>query len=118
VKDKGMNKKKKDCLEHFSGDVRMHVESAENYIQVNQLCLHLKTINNLRISSYNWSEKEGLVISLHLRDSVPLGDVLGQMPIVEHAYKKKKKDIIVELNNSFPGATAPVFTFFKEATPA
>jgi hypothetical protein len=110
-------KKIKDCLEHFSGDIRMHVESAENYIQVNRLCLHLKTINNLKISSYNWSEKEGLVISLYLRDSVPLGDVLGQMPIVEQAYKNKKKEITVELNNSFSEATSPVFTLFKEATP-
>ena len=111
-------KKNKDGLEHFSGDIRMHVESAENYIQVNQLCLHLKTINNLKISSYNWSEKKGLVISLYLRDSVPLSDVLGQMPIVEQAYKKKKNEITVELNNTFPEATTPLFSFFKEATPA
>ncbi len=101
--------------EIFSGDIRIHVESAENYIQVNQLCLHLKTINNLKISSYNWSEKEGLIISISLSDSVPLGDVLGQMPIVEQAYKNEKKEITVELNNSFPETTAPVLTLSEEA---
>jgi hypothetical protein len=112
-----MKKKIKDSLEHFSGDIRMHIESAENYIQVNQLCLHLKTINNLKISSYNWSEKEGLFISLHLRDSVPLGDVLDQMPIVEQAYRNKKKEITVELNHSFPEASTLVSTLSKECVP-
>jgi hypothetical protein len=110
-------KKNNDSLEHFSGDIRMHIESAENYIQVNQLCLHLKTIKNLEISSYNWSEKEGLVISLSLKDSVPLGDVLDQMPMVEQAYKNKNKEITVELNNSVPVTTASVLTLTRERVP-
>jgi hypothetical protein len=97
--------------EQFSGDVRMHVESVENYIQVNQLCLHLKNINNIKISSYNWSEKEGLVISLSLEDSVPLGDVLKQIPLVEQSYTNKHREIIVELNNSYSKTPAPVLAF-------
>jgi hypothetical protein len=110
-------KKNNNSLEHFSGDIRMHIESAENYIQVNQLCLHLKTIKNLEISSYNWSEKEGLVISLSLKDSVPLGDVLDQMPMVEQAYKNKNKEITVELNNSVPVTTTSVLTLTRERVP-
>ena len=110
-----MKRKNKDSLEYFSGDIRMHVESAENYIQVNQLCMHLKTVNNLTISSYNWSEKEGLVISLSLKDSVPLRDVLDQIPMIEHAYKNRRKEITVELNNSFQETSAPVLTLYKEA---
>ena len=110
-----MKRKNKDSLKHFSGDIRMHIESAENYIQVNQLCMHLKTVKNIEISSYNWSEKEGLVISLSLKDSVPLGDVLEQIPMVEQAYKKRRKEIIVELNNYIWETCAPVLTLYKEA---
>ena len=110
-----MKRKNKDSLEYFSGDIRMHVESAENYIQVNQLCLHLKTVKNIKISSYNWSEKEGLVISLSLKDSVPLGEVLEQIPMVEQAYKNRSKEITVELNNHTWETYAPVLTLYKEA---
>jgi hypothetical protein len=102
--------------EHFTGDIRLHVKSAENYVQVNQLCLHLETNNNIKISSYNWSEKEGLVISLTLKDSVPLGDVLEQIPLVEQSYKNKNREITVELNDTF--STTPALAFSKECVSA
>ena len=77
--------------------------------------MHLKTVNNLKISSYNWSDKEGLVISLSLKDSVPLGDVLDQIPMVEQAYENRSKEITVELNSSFREGSAPVLTLHEEA---
>ena len=107
----------KASSEKFFGEIRMHVESAENYIQVNQLCLHLKTVNNIEISSYNWSEKEGLIISLSLKNPVPLGDVLDKMPMIEQAYKNKKKEITVELNNAFPTTTTSTLKLSKECVP-
>jgi hypothetical protein len=110
--------KNKSGQEQFSGDVRMHVESVENYIQVNQLCLQLKKFNNVKISSFNWSEKEGLVISLSLKDSVPLSDILEQIPLVEQSYKSKKREITVELNDSFSTTPAPVLAFSKECVAA
>lgn len=107
-------KKNKDSQGCFSGDIRMHIEAAENYIQVNQLCLHLKTMNNIEISSYNWSEKEGLVIYLSLKNPVPLSDVLDRIPMVEQTYKNKRKEITVELNNSVPVTPASVFPLPRE----
>jgi hypothetical protein len=59
--------------------------------------LYLKTIDKLKIASYTWSEKKGLIITISLKDAVPLGDILRQMPLVGQVYKKKK-DIIVVLN--------------------
>ena len=100
--------------EHFTHDVRLHVESAENYIQINQLCLHLETNHNIKISSYNWSEKEGLVISLSLKDSIPLVDVLEQIPMVEQSYRNKSREITVELNGAFSAANTPALEFSKE----
>ena len=110
-----MKMKNKDSLELFFGDIRMHVKSAENYIQVNQLCMHIQTVKNVKISSYNWSEKEGLIISLSLKDSVPLGNVLDQIPMVEKAYKNRSKEITVELDNSYWETYAPVLKLNKEA---
>lgn len=99
--------------ENFIGDIHLHVESAEDYIQVNQLCLYLKTINNLKISSYNWSESKGLTIIVSLQDVVPLGDLLRQMPLVGQVYRKKK-DIAVVLDKSLSETKTPVFTVPEE----
>lgn len=112
-----MKNKDNNNQELFTGDVRLHVESAENYIQVNQLCLYLKTNNNIKISSYNWSEKEGLVISLSLKDAVPLGNILEQIPLVEQSYKNKNREITVELNETLSPTTAPEVAFSKECVP-
>jgi hypothetical protein len=112
-----MKNKSNNNQEHFTGNVRLHVESAENYVQVNQLCLHLKTNNNIKISSYNWSEKEGLVISLSLNDSVPLGDILEQIPLVEQTYQNKNQEITVELNDVFPTTPTPALALSKEYIP-
>jgi len=96
--------------EEFIGNIHLSIESAENYIQVNQLCLYLKTINNVQISSYNWSESKGLIISVTLKDTIPLGDILRQMPLVWQVYKKKKKDITVVLNTAVSETMPPVIT--------
>lgn len=81
----------------FIGDINLRIESAEDHTQVSQFCLYLKTIDKLKIASYTWSEKKGLIIIVSLKDAVPLGDILRQMPLVGQVYKKKK-DIIVVLN--------------------
>jgi hypothetical protein len=96
--------------EDFIGDVKLLIEAAEDHIQVNEFCLYLKTIDNLRISSYNWSESKGLIIIISLKDAVPLGDMIRQMPLVGQVYKKKKKDITVMLNTSISETIPPVIT--------
>ena len=99
----------------YHSKISAHIESAENHIQVNQLCLHLKTINHLKISSYNWSEAKGLIIMVSLKDVIPLGDVLRQMPLVDQVYKKKKKDITVVLN-SFSEMKTPALSVVEDIT--
>ena len=95
--------------ENFIGDIRLQIESAENFTQVDQFCLYLKTIDNLKISSHNWSEKKGLIIIISLKDAIPLGDMLRQMPLVGQVYKKRK-DINVVLNTSISETMPPVIT--------
>ena len=95
--------------EDFSGNINLQIESAGDHTQVDQFCLYLKTIDNLRISSYNWSESKGLIIIISLKDAVPLGDILRQMPLVGQIYKKKK-DITVVLNTPLLDTMPPVIT--------
>jgi hypothetical protein len=105
--EKVNNKKVKQIgSKSFIGNINLQIESAEDHTQVDEFCLHLKKIDNLRISSYNWSEKKGLKIVISLKDAVPLGDVLRQMPLVGQVYKKKK-DIAVVLITPVSDTTSP-----------
>ena len=103
------NNEKQVGSEDFVGNINLRIESAGDHTQVDQFCLYLKTIDNLRISSYNWSESKGLIIIISLKDAVPLGDILRQMPLVGQIYKKKK-DITVVLNTPLLDTMPPVIT--------
>ncbi len=85
--------------ELHEGYVRLEIESAEDFKQINQFQECLKAVENLRITSSNWSEEEGLMIIVSLRSPIPLGGILNQMPIVEQVYKKHK-NIVTVLNGS------------------
>ena len=104
--------------EKLTGDINLLIESAEDHTQVDQLCLYLKKIDKLKISSYNWSEKRGLKIIIVLKDAVPLGDTLRQMPLVEQVYKKKKKDIAVVLNTPLSEIAPSIITTSEEVAAA
>ena len=91
----------------YSGNIRLKVENAEDYIQVNRFCETLKVLSNMRIVSYNWSEKEGLNITISLKQPIPLEDILMLLPMIDKIYKKKK-DIIVVLNCYSPETILPV----------
>ena len=112
------NKGKEVCSEDFFGDIHLRIESAENHIQVDQFCEYLKTINNLKITSHNWSEKKGLIISVSLKDAVPLGDILRQMPLVGQVFKKKKKDITVVLKTDISETIPPIISASEEVVAA
>lgn len=103
--------------ESFTGKINLRIESAEDYTQVDRFCLHLKTIDKLKISSFSWSESKGLIIVISLKDAVPLGDKLRQMPLVEQVYKRKK-DIAVILDTAFPATETPVVSGCEEVTAA
>ncbi|HEY98484.1 MAG TPA: hypothetical protein G4O16_09940 [Dehalococcoidia bacterium] len=93
--------------ENFTGKINLRIESAEDHTQVNDFCVYLKEIKNLKISSFNWSESKGLMITISLKDTIPLGDRLRQVPLVEEVYKIKK-DITVVLDTAFPATDTPV----------
>ena len=97
----------------YSGNIPLKVENAEDYIQVNRFCETLKILSNMSIASYNWSEKEGLNITISLKQPIPLEDILMLLPMIDKIYKKKK-DIIVVLNCYSPETILPVLTNSKE----
>lgn len=93
----------------YSGNIRLKVENAEDYIQVNRFCEALKILSNMSVVSSNWSEKEGLHITIRLKQQIPLEDILMLLPMIDKVYKKKK-DIIVVLNCYSPEIVFPVLT--------
>ncbi len=117
-KDEKKHNVKQVGSEIFTGDINLLIESVEDHTQVDQLCLYLKTVDKLKISSYNWSEKRGLKIIIVLKDAVPLGDTLRKMPLVEQVYKKKKKDIAVVLNTPLSEIVPSIITTSKEVAAA
>ena len=59
--------KKKSKKVMYSGNIRLKIENAEDYIQVNRFCETLKVLSNMCIVSHNWSEKEGLDTGVSLK---------------------------------------------------
>jgi len=108
------NNKGKPDSEKYIGDIRLHIESANNFTQLEEFCQKLKTINNLEVIFYAWSEIKGLTIIISLKDSVPLVDKLRQMNMVEQAHKKTKKDIIVTLNGCYVEMISSFRKSFRE----
>ena len=114
-KKNNKSKKPKNSLgsETFQGHIQLQIESADDYIQVNQFCEYLKGFRNLRIISYGWSESKGLIIIISLPDAAPLGDMLRQIPMVDQVYKNKKK-IAVVLNTNHLETASPLMTLSQE----
>jgi hypothetical protein len=108
------NNRGKTDSEKYIGDIRLHIESSDNFTQLEEFCQKIKTINNLEVIFYTWSETTGLAILISLTDSVPLVDTLRQMNTVEQVYKKTKKDIIVALNNSYAETISSIRKTLKE----
>lgn len=100
--------------EYFIGDIRLHIESTDNFTQLEEFCERLKAFNKLEVVFYTWSETTGLTILISLKDPVPLIDKLYQMNIVERAYKKTKKDIVVALNNFYSEIISTIRKTLKE----
>ena len=100
--------------DYFFGDVRLHIESSDNFTQLEEFYQKLKTIRNLEVVFYTWSEINGLAILVSLTDSVPLVDKLQQMNIVAKVYKKTRKDIIVALNSSYVEIITTIRKTLKE----
>jgi hypothetical protein len=99
--------------EKYIGDVRLHIESADNFTQLEEFCERLKALNDLEVIFYTWSETTGLAILISLKGSVPLIDKLRQMNMIERVYKKTKKDIVIALNSSYAETISSIGKTFK-----
>ena len=86
-------------LQKNYGDFRLHVESVENHTEIDQLCHHRETNNNLKITSFSWSEKKGFIISVTLIAPTSLVDKLVQKHLVNQVFNKKN-DFTIVLNNT------------------
>ena len=98
---KNKQNEKKPKHDTYHGDIRIQLESAEDYVEVNQFCEILKTVEDLRIVSYNWSDKDGLNIYISLKKPAPLGDIIVKMPQVEEV-RGRKKEMTVKFIPSIP----------------
>jgi len=98
--------KKNNRRDIYQGNIRLKIESEENHIEVSRFCDILKNFNSLRILSYNWSEKEGLNIIISLRDSIPLDEILLQIPQVK-IVDSNKKSVTVVLNTNLSETSKP-----------
>lgn len=106
--------KGKSHPESYIGDIRLHIESTENFTQLEDFCQKLKTINNIEVLFYTWSETTGLAILISLKDAVPLVDKLRQMKMVEKVHIKTKKDITLALNSSYAEIISSIRKTLKE----
>ena len=95
------------------GNIHLHLESVENHTQVDQLCHLLETINNLKITSFSWSEKKGFIISISLIEPTLLVDKLVQMHLVNKVFNKKN-DFTIVLNNTSAEKMPSVSTLSEE----
>ena len=95
---------------YYDGEIHLRLVSVEDYTQVDRLCQDLQTISCLEIVARTWSEKNGLEISIRLKDPVPLAERLRQMTPVEEVYRTKKRVITVVLNNILGGTTSPLIS--------
>ena len=101
---KSHSKEKYARPDTYQGDIRLQIESAENYLEVTRFYEILKKVDNLSIVSYNWSEKEGLNIIISLKKPKPLGDILLKIPQVQ-LVEGNKKTLTVTLNTTTQGAS-------------
>jgi hypothetical protein len=97
---------KKPKQDTYQGDVCIQLEFVRDYIEVNRFCEILKTVEDLRIVSYNWSEKNGLNIYISLKKPAPLGEIIVQMPQVEEV-RGRKKEMKVKLTPPVPETSTP-----------
>lgn len=93
MRNKGKNRKssgKKSTPVTYQGEIRLKIETAKDHIEISRFCEILKETGNLRIISYNWSEKEGFIIYVFLNEPVHLHDILQSIPLVEKVDDDKK----------------------------
>ncbi len=83
--------------ELYEGEVRLKIKSSEDFKQVDRFSEYLKTVENLEIASYNWSEHDGLMMVVSLQSPMPLGIILSQISMVKQVYQKHH-NIVAVLN--------------------
>ena len=85
--------------ELFEGEVRLEVKSNIGFEQVEEFKKNLRSIPNLRITLDSWSEEEGIIIAVSLKEPILLGNILKQMDVVSQIYRNKKQVVVVLTSN-------------------
>ena len=83
----------------YEGNVKLVVLSPASFGQVEQFKEHLDRVENLRILFVGASVGEGATIAVSVQKPMTLIHTLNEMPIVEKAIKKSKKEIVLTLRN-------------------
>ena len=81
--------------ELYEGDVELAIVPFESFKQTNQFRKRLSTIDNLRIVSDSWSEDEGFIIIVSLKEPMALGSILQDIPDVEKVYREDEKVVVL-----------------------
>ena len=55
------NRKKKAGSRNYYGEIRLRLESVENFTQVDSLCRDLEATGCLEIVARTWSERKGMI---------------------------------------------------------
>jgi putative nucleotidyltransferase with HDIG domain len=82
-------------LELFEGEVRLEIKSDGGFEQVEEFKKSLRGIENLRITLDSWSEDEGIIIAVALKEPMLLGNVLKNIKIVDQVYRNRKRIVVV-----------------------
>lgn len=104
AKSKNIKKDAKDTPDTdskmFEGEMELVLSNVASIEQVKHLKAILKNVENLRISMAGWSEDKGHSITISLNEPTPLLKILKEIPVVEKAYMKGRKLVVVELGTT------------------
>jgi len=83
----------------YEGNVKLVVLSPAGFGQVSEFKEYLDRVENLRILFVGASADEGSIIAVSVQKPMTLIRTLNEMPMVEKASKKSKKEIVLTLKN-------------------
>jgi len=84
----------------YEGNVMLVVPPPVGFEQVSQFKEYLERVENLRILFFGASADEGFIIAVSVQQPMTLIRILNEMPMVEKAIKKSKKQIVLMLKDT------------------
>jgi len=84
----------------YEGNIMLVVPPPVGFEQVSQFKEYLERVENLRILFFGASADEGFIIAVSVQQPMTLIRILNEMPMVEKAIKKSKKQIVLMLKDT------------------